>query len=58
MYPCEFAQNPPIGSLDRAKTTRYADANVDLIADADRIRTKRICLPPLWAGGHNTIQKL
>ena len=29
MYPCEFDQNPPIGSLIRAQTTGYANDDLD-----------------------------
>ena len=29
MYPCEFDQNPTIGSLIRAQTTGYTNANLN-----------------------------
>ena len=46
MYPCEFDQNPPIGSLNRAQTTGYTNVN------ADSIRTKSNMSPSPYAGGH------
>ena len=45
-YPCEFDKNPPIGSLNRAQTTGYTNAN----ADANRSAPKAICPPPLMLG--------
>ena len=45
MYPCEFDQNPPIGSLNRAQTTGYTNAN----ADANRSAPKQyVPLPLCW----------
>lgn len=52
--PCEFDQNPPIGSLDRAQTRGYTNASADGIHTHTHKKTQYV-LPPLPLKGHSNI---